>query len=60
VRFYRVVKGKRQQLAGADIKVLPNVWHTLAVKAQGDRFSISYDAKRCSRPRTTPSAVPAR
>ena len=45
VRFYRVVKGKRQQLAGADIKVLPNVWHTLALKAQGDRFSISYDGQ---------------
>ena len=45
VRFYRVVKGQRQQLAGADIKVLPNVWHTLALKAQGDRFSISYDGQ---------------
>jgi hypothetical protein len=45
VRFYRVVKGQRQQLGGADVKVAPNVWHTLALKAEGDRFSISYDGK---------------
>jgi hypothetical protein len=45
VRFYRVVKGQREQLAGADVKVAPNVWHTLALKAEGDRFSISYDSK---------------
>jgi hypothetical protein len=45
VRFYRVVKGKREQLGDADIKVAPNVWHTLALKAEGDRFSIFYDGK---------------
>jgi hypothetical protein len=45
VRFYRVVKGTREQLAGVDVKVAPTVWHTLALKAQGDRFNISYDGK---------------
>jgi hypothetical protein len=45
VRFYRVVKGKREKLAGADIKVAGNAWHTLALKAEGDRFSISYDGQ---------------
>jgi hypothetical protein len=45
VRFYRVVKGRREQLAGADIKVAGNVWHTLGLTAEGDRFSISYDGK---------------
>ena len=45
VRFYRVVKGQREPLAGADVKVAPNVWHTLALKAAGDRFSISYNGK---------------
>ena len=45
VRFYRVVKGQREQLAGTDVKVAPNVWHTLALKAEGDRFCISYDGK---------------
>jgi hypothetical protein len=45
VRFYRVVKGKREQLAGVDTKVAGNVWHTLALKAEADRFSISYDGQ---------------
>src|SRR3954451_15926635 len=29
VRFYRVIKGTREQLAGADTKVATNTWHTL-------------------------------
>jgi hypothetical protein len=45
VRFYRVVKGQREQLAGPEIKVAPNVWHTLALKAEGHRFRIAYDGK---------------
>ena len=45
VRFYRVVKGKREQLAGADMKVASDVWHTLGLKAEGDHFSTSYDGK---------------
>jgi hypothetical protein len=45
VRSYRVVKGQRGQLAGADVKVAPNVWHMLALKAESGRFSISYDGK---------------
>jgi hypothetical protein len=43
VRFYRVVKGKREQLAGANTKVATNTWHTLTLKAEGDRFTVSYD-----------------
>jgi hypothetical protein len=45
VRFYRVVKGKREQLAGANTKVATNTWHTLTLKADGDRFTVSYDGK---------------
>ena len=45
VRFYRVVKGQREQLAGANIKVSANQWHTLALKAEGDRFTVSFDGK---------------
>jgi len=45
VRFYRVVKGRREQLAGADLKVTANEWHTLGLRAEGDRFTISYDGK---------------
>src|SRR3954468_10342758 len=45
VLFYRVVKGKREQLAGANTKVAINTWHTLALRAEGDRFTVSYDGK---------------
>jgi hypothetical protein len=44
VRFYRVVQGKREQLASANAKVAANQWHTLALKAEGDRFTVSFDS----------------
>lgn len=46
VRFYRVVEGKRQQIKGANLKVAPNQWHTLGLKAEGDRFTVSFDGKQ--------------
>jgi len=46
VRFYRVVKGKREELKGANTKVASNQWHTLALRAEGDRFTISFDGKQ--------------
>jgi hypothetical protein len=45
VRFYRVVKGRREQLQGANLKVTPNDWHVLRLRAEGERFTISYDGK---------------
>jgi hypothetical protein len=45
VRFYRVIKGKREQLAGADIKVSSNEWHTLSLKADDQRFTVSFNGK---------------
>ena len=45
VRFYRVVKGKREQLATANVKAAPNEWHILGLKADGDRFTISFEGK---------------
>jgi hypothetical protein len=45
VRFYRLVKGKREQLASANVKVSANDWHTLALKAEGDRFTVSFEGK---------------
>jgi hypothetical protein len=45
VRFYRVVKGRRQELAGANIKVSANAWHRLALKAEGQTFTVTYDGK---------------
>jgi hypothetical protein len=43
VRFYRVVGGRREQLGGANLKVTPNEWHTLGLRAEGERFTVSYD-----------------
>jgi hypothetical protein len=43
VRFYRVVNGRREQLDGADLKVTANEWHTLGLRAEGERFTVSYD-----------------
>ena len=45
VRFYRVVAGKREQLATANVKVPSNEWHTLGLRAQGERFTISFRGK---------------
>jgi hypothetical protein len=45
VGFYRVVKGKLEQLASANAKVAANQWHTLTLKAEGDHFTVSFDGK---------------
>jgi hypothetical protein len=43
VRFYRVEKGRRQQLAGSNTKVASGVWHTLGLRADGSHFTVSFD-----------------
>jgi hypothetical protein len=45
VRFYRVVRGKREQLATANVRVPANEWHVLGLKADRDRFTISFKGK---------------
>jgi hypothetical protein len=45
VRFYRVVKGRRQQIDGVNTKVSSGEWHSLGLKAQGERFTIEFDGK---------------
>jgi hypothetical protein len=45
VNFYRVVKGRRQQIKGVSVKVSSGEWHALGLKAQGARFAISFDGK---------------
>jgi len=45
VRFYKVVAGRRMQLTGADVPVASGVWHDLAVTAQDDRFTVSFDGR---------------
>jgi glycosyl hydrolase family 59 (putative galactocerebrosidase) len=45
VNFYRVVKGRRSQIKGANTKVTGNQWHTLGLRADGNKFTISFDGK---------------
>jgi hypothetical protein len=45
VRFYRVVKGRRQQIDGFNTKVTSGEWHSLGLKADGDHFTIEFDGK---------------
>ncbi len=45
VRFYRVVNGRREQLAGANLPVTANEWHVLGLRAEGERFAVTYDGK---------------
>lgn len=46
VRFYRVVNGRREQLDGANLKVSANEWHTLGLRAEGNRFTVSFNGKK--------------
>jgi hypothetical protein len=46
VRFYQVVKGRRQELAGANFRVTANEWHTLGLKAEADSFTVTFDGKK--------------
>lgn len=43
VRFYRVVKGRRVDIAGSNTKVSANEWHTLGLKAEGESFTVTFD-----------------
>src|SRR4051794_35310437 len=43
--FYWVVNGRREQLAGSNLKVTPKQWHRLGLRAGGERFTVSYDGK---------------
>ncbi len=45
VRFYRVVKGRRAEIKGSNTKVAGNQWHTLGLRAEGERFTVSFDGK---------------
>lgn len=46
VRFYKVEKGKRTQLADAKVDVVARQWQTLEIKAQGSQFEVYYDGQR--------------
>ena len=45
VRLYRVLKGDWQLLASANARVASKQWHTLVLKAEGDRFLVEFNGK---------------
>jgi len=45
VRFYRVIGGWRQELKGVDTRVTTGAWHTLSLRAQGPKFTATFDGK---------------
>ncbi len=45
VRLYRVVKGDRQQFAGAKAKVPSGVWQELRLLARGSRFEVFFEGR---------------
>ena len=45
VKLYRVVDGKREQFAGADIEVSAQEWHTLKLSLRMDHFEVWFDGK---------------
>ena len=45
VRLYRVLHGRWDELASASAHVTPRQWHTLALKAEGDRFLVALDGQ---------------
>jgi hypothetical protein len=44
-RVYKVVGGKRTQLASADVKVAAGQWHTLRIVHRGDHIECRLDGK---------------
>jgi hypothetical protein len=45
VRFYRVIGGKREMIAGVDANVSGRAWHTLGIAARDDRYIILFDGR---------------
>jgi hypothetical protein len=43
VRLYAVIDGERRQFAGKNVVVAPTQWHTLRLRAVGDRFTVYFD-----------------
>jgi hypothetical protein len=45
-RLYHVIKGSRQQFAGANFKVTSGEWHELKVECMGSRIICYYDGQK--------------
>lgn len=46
VRLYRVKAGRREQIASWNGEITAGQWHTLAVEAQDEHLSVSWDGSR--------------
>jgi hypothetical protein len=60
VAFYRVVKGRRQEITGARVKIAANEWHLLGLKAEDNHFAISFDGKQLYTAKDATIAGPGR
>jgi len=60
VNFYRVANGRRSQIKGVSTKVASNQWHTIGLRAEGDRFVISFDGKELFNAQDTTFANPGK
>jgi hypothetical protein len=59
VRFYRVRKGERQQLATAEnVRTPSGQWHTLTLRAEGNRYTVSINGKVLHTTTDTSTAEP--
>ena len=59
VRFYRVPNGERQQLATAENVPTPRgQWHTLTLRAEGNRYTVSLNGKVLHTTTDTTTAEP--
>jgi len=58
--LYRVIKGKREQLAGGNVEVSANAWRSLGLKAERDRFIVTLDGKALFSPQDGTFRMPAR
>jgi len=45
VHLYHVIRGRRSEFAGADVKVRSAAWQTLRLRAEGPRFQVHFDGK---------------
>lgn len=45
VRLYRVVRGRREQFAGANARVPHGQWQVLSLRAEDSRFTVALDGK---------------
>jgi hypothetical protein len=59
VRFYRVRKGERQQLATAEnVRIPRGEWHTLTLRAEGNRYTVILNGKPLHATTDTTTAEP--